>query len=128
MKRVMSGKIIDTIVISEIVEEGQARLQNLVNDYILRSVYIISIMKELLLRDDYERLAIEAIWLRRLADSLGANRVHALCNSIALQCQSNPMYHEHYQIKCKLQLLERQNFRGHQALLQMLAYQGHRQA
>jgi hypothetical protein len=41
-------QIIDTIVISEIVEEGQARLQNLVNDYILRSVHIISIMKELL--------------------------------------------------------------------------------
>ncbi|PLW11758.1 hypothetical protein PCANC_13806 [Puccinia coronata f. sp. avenae] len=122
----MSGNVINTIIISELLAEGEARLRRQIDEYIVRSVRIIGVMQDLLDRHEYERLAAEAIFLRHLAASLGINRVHALCNSIAIQCRSNPMHHEHQQLRCKMGILERQNWRGSQALLQMMAHRTYR--
>jgi hypothetical protein len=90
------GQIIDPIIMSELAEEGEARLRFMINEYICESTHRVAIMKILLYvfhqlpffmikdvlevqqdfhvfqfhlirsRYGYEQVAVEAIWLSRL--------------------------------------------------------------
>ncbi|KAA1112868.1 hypothetical protein PGT21_013457 [Puccinia graminis f. sp. tritici] len=70
---------------------------------------------------EYERLAEEANFLKRIAASMGVTRVHVLSTSIAIQSKSNPLRHEHHQLVQKIRLLQRQNSRAEEELLHILS-------
>jgi hypothetical protein len=57
---------------------------------------------------------------------MGVTRVHVLSTSIAIQSKSNPLRHEHHQLVQKIRLLQRQNSRAEEELLQILSSQRRR--
>ncbi|PLW11746.1 hypothetical protein PCANC_13804 [Puccinia coronata f. sp. avenae] len=114
-------EVINTLIVSNIAGKGEEYLQDKIDGYFVSSIRTIRVMKGMFERNEYERLAAEATKLGVLAAGLGVNRVLALCATIGVQCTANSIQdHERQEIECNIQILERQNYEGHGALLQLL--------
>ncbi|KAA1135717.1 hypothetical protein PGTUg99_013765 [Puccinia graminis f. sp. tritici] len=117
----MSSGIINSSIIAEIAQHGYDHLESVIRSYLSRSIPTIRELERLVETSEYERLAEEANFLKRIAASMGVTRVHVLSTSIAIQSKSNPLRHEHHQLVQKIRLLQRQNSRAEEELLHILS-------
>ncbi|KAA1096346.1 hypothetical protein PGT21_013666 [Puccinia graminis f. sp. tritici] len=117
----MSSGIINSLIIAEIAQHGYDHLESVIRSYLSRSIPTIRELERLVETSEYERLAEEANFLKRIAASMGVTRVHVLSTSIAIQSKSNPLRHEHLQLVQQIRLLQRQNSRAEEELLHILS-------